>query len=498
MASREARSRSPPGAASLALQPRAPPQRCSFTDETLVLDGRQLPFIRYALGAKDEIWFPAKPVMTVTGETTITQSLARVPDDCKMSFKDLAAAKGLPADGCCGFRQPPNPDNHNEGKAIWVNESGFYAMLLGSRKPQCVTFQRWVLQEVLPSIRRSGAYVCPESCSSMESMAAVKHACEETAPQPLTGPKQLLSQKRTGASGGVPRALLDSPSGAVFMNLVKERCPAGDARALKATTRTAYAEFLRLVAQDEQSREASVAAELHSSFGLCAVVPEKWRALATAAVEAAMAPKGNAARGPAAPPAAPARTKPERRAAFVAQADHGVAKDAANALWIQRLRPDASVFFLDSWKDSEGLRLRTTSALHQAGYRERLHSANPDASICTQLRREGVDVYEGSWAQMPGVQKYDGIFLDLCSGSEVYVREQLETATLRSAPGCALAWTLTERDFNGEPLLLRVLSLGEFLQDLGWRPALQRVRASTLVHRSGKGQQVVTQLWEKS
>jgi hypothetical protein len=377
---------------------------------------------------------------------------------------------------------------------MWVDESGFYAMLLGSRKPQCVTFQRWVLQEVLPSIRRSGAYVCPESCSSTESMAVAKQACE--APQP-TGPKQPLSQKRTGASGGVPRALLDSPSGAVFMNLVKERCPAGDARAVKAMTRTAYAEFLRLVAQDEQSREASVAAELHSSFGLCAVVPEKWRALAAAAVEAAMAPKGNAARGPAAP-AAPARTKPETRAAFVAQAEHGVAKDAANALWIQRLRPDASIFFLDSWKDSEGLRLRTTDALHQAGYRERLHSANPDASICAQLRREGVDVYEGSWAQMPGVQKYDGIFLDLCSGSEVYVREQLETATLRSAPGCALAWTLTERDFNGEPLLLRVLSLGEFLQDLGWRPALQRVRASTLVHRSGKGQQVVTQFWEKS
>jgi hypothetical protein len=42
---------------------------------------------------------------------------------------------------------------------MWVDESGFYAVLLGSRKPQCASFQRWVLQEVLPSIRRSGAYV---------------------------------------------------------------------------------------------------------------------------------------------------------------------------------------------------------------------------------------------------------------------------------------------------------------------------------------------------
>jgi len=46
---------------------------------------------------------------------------------------------------------------------MWVDESGFYAMLLGSRKPQCVSFQRWVLQEVLPSIRRYGAYVSPGS-----------------------------------------------------------------------------------------------------------------------------------------------------------------------------------------------------------------------------------------------------------------------------------------------------------------------------------------------
>jgi hypothetical protein len=123
--------------------------------------------------------------------------------------------------------------------------------------------------------------------------------------------------------------------------------------------------------------------------------------------------------------------------------------------------------------------------------------ASPDASICAQLRSEGVAAFEGTWEQMPAGCRFDGIYLDLCSGSEDYLRRQLELATLRAAPGCALAWTLTERDFNGEPLLLRVLGLGEFLQDRGWRPALQRVRASTLLHRSGGGQQVVTQLWQR-
>jgi len=224
-----------------------------------------------------------------------------------------------------------------------------------------------------------------------------------------------------------------------------------------------------------------VRAELASSLGARAAVPEKWQALARAAVEASLASNGPiAAEGPAGP---------------VAEAEHGA---AANALWIQQLRPGAVLFFLDSWAADTGLALRSTRALKLAGFGAQLHSANPDASICAQLRSEGVAAFEGTWEQMPAAGvRFDGIYLDLCSGSKDYLRRQLELATLRAAPGCALAWTLVERDFNGEPLLLRVLGLGEFLQDLGWRPALQRVRASTLLHRSGGGQQVVTQLWQR-
>jgi len=134
------------------------PPNCSFSDSKLVLNGKELPFIRYDLGAKDEIWFPAKLVMLVTGEMNISQCLDRVASDCKMSFKELVASKGLPEEGCYGFITPPDAADYNQSKAMWVDESGFYAILLGSRKPQCASFQRWVLQEVLPSIRRSGGY----------------------------------------------------------------------------------------------------------------------------------------------------------------------------------------------------------------------------------------------------------------------------------------------------------------------------------------------------
>ena len=42
-----------------------------------------------------------------------------------------------------------------------ISESGLYSTILLSRKPEAKKFKRWVTHEVLPSIRRHGAYVTP-------------------------------------------------------------------------------------------------------------------------------------------------------------------------------------------------------------------------------------------------------------------------------------------------------------------------------------------------
>lgn len=42
-----------------------------------------------------------------------------------------------------------------------VNESGLYALILGSTKVAAKRFKRWVTSEVLPSIRRTGTYTMP-------------------------------------------------------------------------------------------------------------------------------------------------------------------------------------------------------------------------------------------------------------------------------------------------------------------------------------------------
>ncbi|MCT6837679.1 MAG: phage antirepressor KilAC domain-containing protein [Bifidobacterium sp.] len=46
-----------------------------------------------------------------------------------------------------------------QGEGWIVNESGLYKIVLRSDKPQAREFQRWVTHDVLPSIRRHGAYM---------------------------------------------------------------------------------------------------------------------------------------------------------------------------------------------------------------------------------------------------------------------------------------------------------------------------------------------------
>lgn len=47
--------------------------------------------------------------------------------------------------------------------AILINESGLYSLVLSSKLPGAKRFRRWVTGEVLPSIRKDGAYMTPET-----------------------------------------------------------------------------------------------------------------------------------------------------------------------------------------------------------------------------------------------------------------------------------------------------------------------------------------------
>lgn len=52
---------------------------------------------------------------------------------------------------------------------IIINEPGLYRLIFSSRKPEAETFRRWVLHEVLPQIRKYGAYGAQSAVFSLLS-----------------------------------------------------------------------------------------------------------------------------------------------------------------------------------------------------------------------------------------------------------------------------------------------------------------------------------------
>ena len=50
------------------------------------------------------------------------------------------------------------PLKRNEGNTIYINESGLYSLVLQSKLESAKAFKRWVIQDVLKSIRKTGRY----------------------------------------------------------------------------------------------------------------------------------------------------------------------------------------------------------------------------------------------------------------------------------------------------------------------------------------------------
>ncbi|MBO8164515.1 MAG: phage antirepressor KilAC domain-containing protein [Brevibacillus sp.] len=90
-----------------------------------------------------EPWFVARDVCDILEINNPSQALARLDDDER------------------GLISTDTPGGKQEMAA--VNEPGLYSLILGSRKPEAKAFKRWITHEVIPSIRKHGAYMTPET-----------------------------------------------------------------------------------------------------------------------------------------------------------------------------------------------------------------------------------------------------------------------------------------------------------------------------------------------
>ena len=61
------------------------------------------------------------------------------------------------------------PLERNEAAQIFISESGVYSLIMRSNKKEATLFQRWVTNDVLPTIRRTGQYTAPTQQPQLEA-----------------------------------------------------------------------------------------------------------------------------------------------------------------------------------------------------------------------------------------------------------------------------------------------------------------------------------------
>lgn len=86
----------------------------------------------------------------------------------------------LDADEKAVIRKSGNTTFRGHGLAI-VSESGLYKLVMKSTKPEARAFQDWVTRDVLPSIRKDGAYVMGEEKVETGEMSPRKAICSPLA-----------------------------------------------------------------------------------------------------------------------------------------------------------------------------------------------------------------------------------------------------------------------------------------------------------------------------
>ena len=150
-----------------------------------VFENPEFGMVRTATDEKGEPWFCAKDLCDVLGYKraydTVKQRV-RSSDTIKYSVTRTVKNRY----GECSGRGVVV-------QMIFVNESGFYALVLGSKLPSAVKFKDWVTSVVLPQIRKTGGYIPVKEGESEEE--TIRNA-EEILRATLKKKEMLLEQQK--------------------------------------------------------------------------------------------------------------------------------------------------------------------------------------------------------------------------------------------------------------------------------------------------------------
>ena len=132
-------------------------------------------------------WFVASDVAEVLG-------YRNGPDMTRMLDADEAAAHKVRSRSENGVEQ--------DREMTVISESGLYACILKSRRPEAVDFRKWVTSEVLPAIRKTGKYAVPVNTGDLLVQMAIQLRDQGLKLGQIEHQQQALANRVEVLSGG--------------------------------------------------------------------------------------------------------------------------------------------------------------------------------------------------------------------------------------------------------------------------------------------------------
>ena len=126
-----------------------------------VFENPEFGMVRMSTDEKGEPWFCAKDLCDALGYKRADLAVKQHVNPHDAAKRCVWVEVGKKKDGTPAKRLTP---------MIFVNESGFYALVLGSKLPSAVMFKDWVTSVVLPQIRKTGGYIPVHEGESEEEM----------------------------------------------------------------------------------------------------------------------------------------------------------------------------------------------------------------------------------------------------------------------------------------------------------------------------------------
>ena len=152
--------------------------------QVAVFENPEFGMVRTATDEKGEPWFCAKDLCDVLGYKRADLAVKQHVNPLDAAKRCIKVDVRMKSDGTISQRLTP---------MIFVNESGFYALVLGSKLATAVKFKDWVTSVVLPQIRKTGGYIPVKEGESEEE--TIRNA-EEILRATLKKKEELLEQQK--------------------------------------------------------------------------------------------------------------------------------------------------------------------------------------------------------------------------------------------------------------------------------------------------------------